>query len=166
MNLDLVVGGSALIATYAIADRWAGSGWAFRRGLRGRPIYYALPLLMLPGLVFLPLVWLGLAWAVWRSAFGWWGVMDPQDWKQCLKLFARHMLCAPLIGVAFIQGCNVSPGAALAAVMAFSAVAVALAYVIITGGQRRSPAVDGVPLCEILRGAAFGLIVTLTLVAK
>lgn len=156
---------AALVAGFAVADRFAGGGmgatWLKRRGVPGS-------LNALAGLtVTLALIpsglWpLGLAWAVYRNLGNNDGVIDGRDLWETWK---RHAWAVPLGMLAVTLGrLPVDPVIALGCLSAYALAAFMVAR---TYGQRvaavgNAPwpfAVDGYAPFELMRGAAFGLAV-------
>lgn len=128
-----------MIATvlFGAADRFCGSNLIERWGWRGRPIYYAAPVVLLFGGLA------GLAWLAWRWP-GWApGKMDPETPAELLLTFLRHLpLALPVLW-----------GHPLALLM--PGIATGLGFLLGWYARRGR---DVNLLVEVTRGAAFGFL--------
>ena len=140
-------------ALFAVADRWCGGGLGWRATFRGRPIYYAAPVLIaltaLDGHVNDGLGWLAWRWPSWKL-FG--GQIDPVTPDELRGTFLRHLLIL-MVAVLSIASEWIGAGAVqFVACVLFAAGATALGYL---NGRAKS---DVNPQIEAARGALFGLL--------
>lgn len=164
---------ATLSVAYAAADRFSGGGLGWEKlkhdgggFLRGRPIYYAIPLLA--GVTYLAdphntWLWLGLlAWALWRlpgwKLFG--GRMDPKTTSELAGTYVRHsVVFLALVATLAVNGkMSILDGTGIAIV--YPMVATGLGVYLRWFKDHDGHDVNWV--VEVARGTVFGTILALT----